>query len=207
MEDVTNQEENALSDEALAKLIQASPHRDLRAFELLVQRHKGQITANCRHITGEADESEDLAQDVFVKAFFGIARFEGRAKFRTWLQRIKINHCLNHIRKRKGKHFVEVEDPVVQASLALRVEGNPERDLVKLTERQKVRRVLEMMRDSLRIPLIMCDMDGLSYQEIAETLGLGLSATKMRIKRAREEFRRLFEGLREPTTVDAGTEG
>jgi RNA polymerase sigma-70 factor (ECF subfamily) len=205
MERTEAPDHSSLSDETLAKLVQGTPHGDLRAFELLVQRHKGHITANCRHITGEADESEDLAQDVFVKAFFGISQFEGRAKFRTWLQRIKINHCLNHIRKRKRKHFVEVDDPSVEGSPALRAEGNPERDLMRLSQKQKVRRVLEMMRDSLRVPLIMSDMDGLSYKEIAESLNLGLSATKMRIKRAREEFRRLFKDATEALPADAGS--
>lgn len=206
MERTEAPDHGSLSDETLAKLVQGTPHGDLRAFELLVQRHKGHITANCRHMTGQADESEDLAQDVFVKAFFGISQFEGRAKFRTWLQRIKINHCLNHIRKRKGKHFVEVDDPSVEGSPALQAEGNPERDLMRLSQRQKVRGVLEMMRDSLRVPLIMSDMDGLSYKEIAEALDLGLSATKMRIKRAREEFRRLFKEMIEPAPADVGPE-
>ncbi len=185
--------EKLISDEDLVKQAQRSPSGDLRAFEQLVERHQDRIRANCRHLSGSRTDAEDLAQEVFIKAFFGLARFEGRSKFKTWLQRVKVNHCINFLKKKKGKMFVDVEEPGVEGRAEMRVEARAERRVEAEPERARIARVLEAMSENLRIPLIMRDMDELSYQEIADELGIGLSAVKMRIKRGREEFRRLYE--------------
>ncbi len=180
------------NDEDLVAAAQIAPDGDTRAFDELVTRHQGRVLANCRYISGSADDAHDLAQEVFVKAFFALKRFQGRAGFGSWVQRIKVNHCLNHLRKLKGKTFLDVDDPALGAEAPLRHDAGPERDAVRRDARDRIREVLDALPDTLRVPLIMRDLDGYAYQEIADTLGLGLSAVKMRIKRAREEFRRLY---------------
>jgi RNA polymerase sigma-70 factor (ECF subfamily) len=185
--------ESTPSDEQLVERAQRAASGDLRAFESLVERHQASIKADCHYLTGSPAEAEDLAQEVFIKAFFGLSRFEGRSKFKTWLQRVKVNHCLNFIKKWKGKTLVDVSDPGIEAREELRVEAKAERRLDAEPERARISRVLEALSDSLRIPLVMRDMDDLSYQEIADELGIGLSAVKMRIKRGREEFRHLYQ--------------
>jgi RNA polymerase sigma-70 factor (ECF subfamily) len=180
-------------DEELVKQAQEAPAGDLRAFEALVHRYQHGVKANCRYLSGSATDAEDLAQEVFIKAYYGLARFERRSKFKTWLQRIKVNHCLNFIKKRKGKTFVDVDEPGLEHREQMRVESKAERRMEARPDRARIGAVLDAMSDNLRIPLIMRDMDELSYQEIADELGIGLSAAKMRIKRGREEFRRLYE--------------
>lgn len=184
-------------EELLAQAVRAR-EGDLRAFEGLVALYQKRVVANCRHMTRDANVAEDLAQEVFVKAFFGIRRFEGRSSFRHWLQRIKINHCLTHIKKRSsaGEH-VDVEDPGVQGEPELQVAPQAQRLAEQKSDREAIREVLDKMSDTLRIPLVLRDMDGFSYEEVAETLGISLSATKMRIKRARTEFRARYEALLE----------
>jgi RNA polymerase sigma-70 factor (ECF subfamily) len=181
------------TDEELVEEAQAAPEGDLRAFEALVGRHQEWVVSNCRYITRAPDEAPDLAQEVLVKAFYGLVGFEGRSKFRTWLGRIKLNHCLNFKRKEWGATFVSLDDPEEPFDRMVSVEPNPERDLETSLARERIRAVLDSMVDTLRIPLILRDHDGFSYQEIADHLGIGLSAVKMRIKRAREEFRARFE--------------
>lgn len=152
------------------------------------------MLANCRYLTRSPDDSEDLAQEVFVKAFFGLARFEGRSQFRTWIQRIKANHCLNFLRSsKKGKSFVDVDTPGLDGIDELQVAPMAHRNIEAGETRDVVRAVLESMPDTLRIPLILRDLDDMSYQEIADSLELGLSAVKMRIKRGREMFREIYE--------------
>lgn len=180
------------SDEDLVTAAQSAPDGDTRAFDELVVRHQGRVLANCRWISGSADDAQDLAQDVFVKAFFALKRFQGRAGFGSWVQRIKVNHCLNHLRKVKGKTFLDVDDPALGGEARLHLEARPARDVDRRDARDRIRRILDILPDTLRVPLIMRDLDGYAYQEIADELGLGLSAVKMRIKRAREEFRRLY---------------
>ncbi|GJM43487.1 MAG: RNA polymerase sigma factor [Gemmatimonadota bacterium] len=182
------------TDEELVESARQSPEGDLRAFDELVRRHEKRVLANCRYLTRSPDDSEDLAQEVFVKAFFGLARFEGRSQFRTWIQRIKANHCLNFLRSsKKGKSFVDVDTPGLDGIDELQVAPMAHRNIEAGETRDVVRAVLESMPDTLRIPLILRDLDDMSYQEIADSLELGLSAVKMRIKRGREMFREIYE--------------
>ena len=183
------------TDEELVEAVQASPDGDRRAFETLVRQHRSHVMANCRYISGSQSDAEDLSQEVFVKAFFGLQRFEGRSSFKTWLQRIKVNHCLNFVKKRAGKSFVPVDDLEVSGAEEIQVAPQAHQELKRRSQQERIRAVLEEMNDTLRIPLVMRDMDKMSYQEIADELDIKLSAVKMRIKRAREAFQQRFEEL------------
>jgi RNA polymerase sigma-70 factor, ECF subfamily len=181
-------------DEELLIKISAAPEGDLRAFEELVRRHQGRIVADCRFLTRDESYSEDLAQEVFVKAYFAMQSFEGRSTFRSWLQRIKVHHCLNHLKQQQRREPLPLDSDAVESLEQMRVPASAERDLESADARRRIEAILQAMPTTLRVPLVMCDMDELSYEEIASALGLGLSAVKMRIKRARELFRRFYEG-------------
>ena len=187
--------QNSESDETLVSQAQAAPEGDFSFFKALVHRYQRKIVANCRFLTRDSAVAEDLAQEVFVKAFFGLRGFEGRSSFRTWLQRIKANHCLNYLKRQEGKSFVDIEDPNLSQSSELTVRPGADREVEQAGIRKKIGTVLDSMSDTLRIPLIMRDMDQFSYQEVADLLGIGLSAVKMRIKRAREEFQSRYQDL------------
>ncbi len=178
-----------LTDAELLEIAREAPEGDNRSFAELVRRHQQRVFTNCRYLTGSPTDAEDLAQEVFVKAFFGLAGFEGRASFETWITRIKTNHCINFVKK-KRLDTVDVEPEV--AANAARKEPEAPRRMERQATKDRVGAVLLEMTETLRIPLILRDMDGLAYDEIADELGVGLSAVKMRIKRGREEFRRLF---------------
>ena len=188
--------------EDLVEAARTAPEGDMRAFEKLVRLYQGRVKANCRHLTRSIDDAEDLTQEVFVKAFFGLSRFEGRASFKTWIQRIKVNHCLNFLKKKEGKTFVPFGEPG-EGEPEPAVEPTAERQVESGEARRQISEILDELPDTLRVPLVMCDVDQFSYQEIAETLGIGLSAVKMRIKRGREEFRKRF-GSRERTVPVEG---
>ncbi len=168
----------------------SSAEDDYRAFEELVRRYEGRVQTNCRYLSGSPDEAEDLAQEVMVKLFFGLRSFEGRSSFRTWMMRIKSNHCINFVKKRRIE-TVELEDHA-NPGRAASVPPDAWRGLEKAEAAQRVREVLLKLPESLRIPLVLRDMDGLEYREIAADMGIGLSAAKMRIMRGRAEFRRLL---------------
>lgn len=184
---------SGIPDEELVERAKAAADGDTRAFEILVERHRDSVVANCRYLSRSADDAEDLAQEVFVKAYFGVKTFEGKSRFSTWVQRIKINHCLNFIEKRAGKRFVQLDESDALEAPERTHELTPEQEMIDSGERQRLTAILDRLPDSLRVPLLMSDMDQLSYQEIADTLGIGLSAVKMRIKRGREGFRAQFE--------------
>lgn len=193
---------HSLDDEPDARLVerlQRDKTGDTRPFDVLLRRHQHFVVGNCRFLTRSRGEAEDLAQEVFVKAYFAIRRFEGRAQFRTWIQRIKVNHCLNFLRKNQGVAMVDVDDPSLAEDPRLEQPAVATTQLERAEQRQRIARVLDAMTDTLRIPLILRDADGMSYEDIAERLGIRLPAVKMRIKRGREEFRRLLDTADEMT--------
>jgi RNA polymerase sigma-70 factor, ECF subfamily len=192
------------SDEDLLLQALNAPEGDLRAFEKLAVRYQKRVVANCRCITRDSNNAEDLAQEVLVKAFFGLRGFERKSTFGRWLQRIKINHCLNHLKKQGGRTFVDVGDPETDEFDELQVKVTAEQLAGVISERQIIGAILESMPSTLRIPLVLCDMDELSYEEVAQSLGIGLSATKMRIKRARAEFRVRYEKAQSIGVAAAG---
>jgi RNA polymerase sigma-70 factor (ECF subfamily) len=183
---------NEESSERLVEKARSSVPGDTRAFRALVLRHKDHVLANCRFLSGSEDEAEDLAQEVFLKVYAGLAGFESRSRFRTWLHRLKINHCLSWLRKRRKEPHLDIDDPKVRNELP------PERDSSigvddRVALQECIREILDRMPENLRVPLVMCDVDGMSYEGIASMLNISLSATKMRIKRARELFRTSWE--------------
>lgn len=184
-------------DEDLVVRAQQAAEGDLRAFEALVLRYQGQVVANCRYITRDPNNAEDLAQEVLVKAFFGLRGFERRSSFGHWLKRIKVHHCVNHIKRQSARSYVSIEEQEADGFDELRIEATAEQFADEVSDRNLIGAVLDSMSTSLRVPLVLCDMDGMSYEEVAQSLGIGLSATKMRIKRAREEFRQRYQKVQQ----------
>jgi len=181
---------SALSDADLVREAKRSAQGDTQAFAELVRRYEGRIGANCLHISGSPDDVPDLKQEVFVRAYFGLTRFEERAKFSTWLWRIKINRCLRFVQQRKRMTEVDFDDAVDTEHMS--TPSTAESRLISEETAERVGRVLLSLPDGLRIPLVLRDMDGLSYEEVGATLDLGPSATKMRIRRARAAFRNAY---------------
>ncbi len=166
---------------------------DFRAFDQLVKKHQAMVRTNCRYISGSEEDSLDLAQEVFVKAYFNLKSFQGKSQFGTWIKRIKVNHCLNHLRRQKGKIHLDIESPAMNAEPRLHDNRQASAAVEDRERRENISRTLDSLSENLRVPLIMRDMDGLSYQEISDQLGVGLSAVKMRINRARQEFRAKYK--------------
>jgi RNA polymerase sigma-70 factor, ECF subfamily len=189
---------NSSDDLELLRQAQLAPDGDTRAFEELLRLHHKKILANCRFLTRDNSNYEDLAQEVFVKAYFGLKSFEGNSTFGHWLRRIKVNHCLNHLKRKEGKTVLDITDPALEIEDRLQAPATVEADLDAAAHGQRIQQVLSSLPITLRVPLVMRDMDGFSYEEAAQSLGIGLSAVKMRIKRGREEFRRLYSSLTPP---------
>ena len=105
------------TDQELVARIRSARPGDLRAFDELLRRHQDRVQTNCRYLSGNEEEALDLAQEVLVKAYFNLSGFEGRAGFGTWLNRIKVNHCLNHLRRRRSRVFVDVDEPELEGAL------------------------------------------------------------------------------------------
>ena len=188
-------QEPPVDDAALVDQVQAARRAardDFRAFEVLVERYQDRVLGNCRYLTGSQSDAEDLAQEVFAKVFSGLAGFERRSGFKTWLWRIKVNHCLNFLQRSRRERFVAVHEPEVEQRPELQVGPAAPPESGDRVRPRVIAQSLDAMSETLRVPLLLRDLNGFSYQEIADGLGLSLSAVKMRIKRGREDFRKRY---------------
>jgi len=167
---------------------------DKAAFEFLVRRHQHRVFAVARGILKRQEDVEDVAQQVFVKAYFSLKRFDQRAAFSTWLYKITVNECWDLLRKRKARPLVYEADFSEEQSnqfsaVEREADGAPD-----TSERLAMRQTLEAMLAQLdprdRAMLVLKEVEGFSVEEIAESLGLNANTVKVRLFRAR---RRMIE--------------
>jgi len=150
---------------------------DPRAFEELVRAYQGDIWRLCFHLLGNAAGADDVTQDAFVRAFRFMHRYRGDSKFSTWLFSIARNCALDEIRR--GQRRRRIEDVV---------EAQPERAPARTELGIEVREAVIALAIELREPLVMIDVLGHSYAEVAETLGLPVGTVKSRVHRARDSL-------------------
>lgn len=196
---------DTLTDEELVARCKQELPDNTRSYEMLVQRYMNRVYSIVYRIVSSKEEAEDITQEVFVKVFNGIKKFEQQASFSSWLYRIATNSALDSLDKLKrqqkntasplffiaarGKETDEGDDPL---QLHPSTEPNPEERALQRELRECISRVLHQLDRQHSSLLVMRDFDDLSYDEIASTLKLKLSAVKMRIHRARLAFQELF---------------
>ncbi|MBI1382304.1 MAG: sigma-70 family RNA polymerase sigma factor [Planctomycetaceae bacterium] len=162
------------------------------AFQELVERHQDRIFRLVRQYARQPAEVEDLAQDTFLKAFRRLDSFAGQASFATWLHRIAVNTCLDNLKRKSRSPVVSAEDPELIESES----GRPARAVVAPDARMDqeeiaavTRRALEELPEIFRTVLVLREFEELSYQEMAETLGISIGTIESRLFRARARFR------------------
>jgi RNA polymerase sigma-70 factor (ECF subfamily) len=180
-----------------AELIERCLRKDNTAWEQIVARFRRKIFHIAYKFTGKHDEAEDLTQEIFLKVFRSLEKFNRDADFSTWLSSVARNYCIDHYRASKREREVLVED-LVAFDLAPASSGNPHRVLEERDRSSFVRRGLEMLPEKLREAVVLRDLQGLSYQEMADQLRLPEGTVKSRINRGREELARLLLRAQQP---------
>lgn len=179
----------ALLDRDLVRRAQAD---DTQAFEELVRRHQHRVFAVAGGILRHREDVEDIAQQVFVKAYFSLKRFDQRAAFSTWLYKITVNECWDLLRKRKVRPLTYESD--LSEEQARQLEASAERDTSgpdigdRLAARERVERLLDRLDPRDRMMLILKEVEGFSVEEIAEVLDLNANTVKVRLFRARRRM-------------------
>jgi RNA polymerase sigma-70 factor (ECF subfamily) len=176
----------AADDRELVRLAQGE---DQEAFEELVRRHQHRVFAVAGGILRRREDVEDIAQQVFVKAYFSLKRFDQRAAFSTWLYKITVNECWDLLRKKKVRPLVYESDLSEEQARQVITSGekeNPGPDISQRIEaRERVERLLEGLHERDRLMLILKEVEGFSIEEIAEILSLNGNTVKVRLFRAR----------------------
>ncbi len=181
----------------MADLVTAAKDGDRSAFDELVKVTYAEAYTLAYRLTGNEEDARDVVQEAYLRAFRGLKRFRGDARFTTWLYRITAN-CASTNRGRQAKHrHDELTDETPLADL--RRESDPEGRTEDSLDRDRVTAALNELPDTLRRVVVLRDVYDLSHEAIAEELGITEGAAKVRLHRARQKLReRLFPLRTEP---------
>jgi RNA polymerase sigma-70 factor (ECF subfamily) len=174
------------------ELVRRAQAGDKEAFEELVRRHQHRVFAVAGGILRRREDVEDVAQQVFVKAYFSLKRFDQRAAFSTWLYKITVNECWDLLRKKKVRPLLYEsdlsEEQAGQFSAAERLESGAQDVSDKLEAQQQVENLLQGLDERDRMMLILKEVEGFAIDEIAEILNLNANTVKVRLFRARRRI-------------------
>jgi RNA polymerase sigma-70 factor, ECF subfamily len=174
------------------ELVRRAQADDKEAFEELVQRHQNRVFAVAGGILRRREDAEDIAQQVFVKAYFSLKKFDQRAAFSTWLYKITVNECWDLLRKRKVRPLLyeaDLSEEQARQFSATDERRSEEPDVSeKIEARQRVERLMAGLDQRDRTMLILKEVEGFAVEEIAEILGLNPNTVKVRLFRARRRI-------------------
>lgn len=180
-------------------LVDASAAGDPEAFHDLVRRYEARIFNFMRVSTGGDAEAEDLAQEVFIRAFRALGRFRGDSSFKTWLYTIATNVVRTHLTRRSRWQAVRTVWAGSERGDDMNAEPEPEardEDVERaLVRRDAIDRALATLSPDLRLVITLRDVEGLDYREIAAALGVPIGTVESRLFRARQRLRPLLEPL------------
>lgn len=180
-----------LSDEDLVSAIVKT--NDTMLFEVLYDRFAGLVYNKCYGFARDGDEAKDLTQDIFLKLFVKLASFKGSSKFSTWLYAFTYNHCVNYVTRSTAKKFEKQSvDYADIENISDDVDDSSDFNAMRV---DKLKVALDLVSPDEKMILLLKYQDNLSIKEIESVLGVGESAVKMRIKRAKDKLLTVYNNL------------
>ncbi|MDE1898840.1 MAG: RNA polymerase sigma factor RpoE [Xanthomonadaceae bacterium] len=175
------------TDRALVEQVQKG---DTRAFDLLVRKYQHRVIGLISRYIQDWSECEDVAQEAFIRAYRAIGSFRGDSQFYTWMYKIAVNTAKNHLvsqGRRPPTEDVAIEDALyAESANGLRDGDTPEHELLRQEIEQTVFSTVQALPEDLRTAITLREVDGLSYEEIAEAMSCPIGTVRSRIFRARE---------------------
>jgi RNA polymerase sigma-70 factor, ECF subfamily len=186
--------DDELQDESIVARIRTGE----RLFGLLFERYRNRTFALAFGMTGEREQAEDLTQEIFLRVYERLNTFQGQAKFATWFYRIALNHCLNHCRneRRRRQTVANPDDGQATLLVELRVVEQADATLLRKEIQQQLRSALLSLKPEVRVLLLLKEIEGLSYEEIAERLECSPGTIASRLSRGRRLLARKLESLK-----------
>lgn len=160
---------------------------DQAAYAEIVRAHQAKIVRLCAALLHDAVLAEDAAQDVFLKAYQALRSFRGHASLSTWLYRIAANHCLDLLRQRARQPTTSLE-VMTESGETAPAQGTAPDPRAAAATAELVQRALAGLPPDYQVILTLREIEGLTYQELAETLHCSVDAVKARLRRARQEL-------------------
>jgi RNA polymerase sigma-70 factor (ECF subfamily) len=176
------------------ELVTAFRGGNLSAFDTLVQRWERKIQGAVYRIMGSGEDARDLTQETFLRAYRGLPSFKSEARFSSWLYQIALNLCRDRLRQRRGKTLMSIDD--LEPATAARIERT-EATAQELVEARDLARVVASAMSELpeeqREVIVLKEYQGLTFQEIADTLAVPVSTVKTRLYRGLVQMRERLE--------------
>ena len=189
-------EEIAAEAAEIRALVARAREHDLDAYNALVGRYQKKIYSLVYNMTSNREDSEDLVQDVFVKAYRSLGYFKGDSSFYTWIYRIAVNRTINFLKKRKrGANKVSLDDmdQAVERDpdyVGLSSRESPFRDMTLTELQQKLNRALQTLSEKHRTVVVMHDIEGVPHDEIAKIVGCSAGTVRSRLFYARQQLQK-----------------
>ena len=188
-----------------AALVAGAKAGDARAFELLVQRHRGKILSLAQRMTRNWEDAEDVVQESFQKAFIHLRTFEGESLFSTWLARVAINEALTLFRRRRGSREVSVAESKAEDGARVPLDipdsgPNPEDSCLEREQERILSAAVNELTPGMRKAIELRDLGELSTGETAQVMGLSVAAVKSRIFHGRKKLRQTLQRYVESTS-------
>ncbi|MEN3001664.1 MAG: sigma-70 family RNA polymerase sigma factor [Armatimonadota bacterium] len=184
---------------AEATLIARAQAQDDTAFDQIVRLYADRIYNYVRRMVGNPQDAEDITQEVFLRAYQGLSQFDGRASFSTWLFRIATNLCIDHKRRQSRRvqtipyHHDETDEEEGDWEFPDTAQPSAIEQLLTKELQEVVERAIDALSPKLKTVLLLYDVEGLSYEQIAEALGIPMGTVKSRLFAAREQIRKQVE--------------
>ena len=177
------------SDSSDGSLVAGAQQGDLYAFNLLLERYQGQVYSVAFRMLGDSHLAEDVAQETFLRAYRGLARFRG-GSLKAWLLRIASNACHDLFRSRRGQRDLSLDSLMEETGATWpSPDPSPEEEAMRGELGQEIQRGLLRLPHDQRVVLVMVDVEGMSYEEAAEALGISSGTLRSRLSRARAKLR------------------
>jgi len=198
----SSREKNSSPDDPAAELVARAQRGDIEAFDRLVERFQNRVYNLCLWQLGDADEAADAAQDAFVRAWRALPKFRGDCAFSTWIHRIAVNVARDCQARRRNAPLAfstlqNEDEPDFAERAPDDPNARPAETAVRLERQTAVRRALAELAPHHRIALVLFDIEGHSYEEVATILKLPMGTVKSRLNRARLALREKLESCRE----------
>jgi RNA polymerase sigma-70 factor (ECF subfamily) len=181
-------------------LVNAARRGELEAFEELVFRHRDPIYARAFSMTRNEQDAIDLSQEAWIKGWQRLGQFQGDSSFTTWMTRIVINLCLDHLRKQKRQHTESIEEMDEDSGGVERqmpvVAVNPTAGLERVELRKKIDGALGQLSPEHRAVLVLHEFEDMEYKEIAKTIGCSIGTVMSRLFYARRKMAALLAEMR-----------
>lgn len=179
------------------KLIERASGGDPAAFNQLMEAHERRMYAVALRMCGNREDAQDCLQEAMLRVYRAISSFKGQSTFSTWVYRITMNTCLDELRRKKNKQSTSLDSLLDTGWSPQDDSSAPEKHAIAREARECLNAAIRELPADMRSAVVLRDIHGLSYDEIAQTLDINVGTIKSRISRGREKLREKLQGISE----------